>query len=90
MPAGVAYKVVAHGTGIVVVGPLSSSTSSCGGLSSVAAAMAVVVYEPSGGSARENILGIGSGCVCWSSTEFSLALIRLGSKVRWTSISWSN
>lgn len=91
MLAGVVYDEVACGTGVEVVGPLSSSTLVCGGLFFVAATM-VVVGGTSGGVTKVNISSIGTGwCIArWIAIKFSSGLIRLASKVRWTFISESS
>lgn len=60
MLAGIVYDEVACGAGVVVVGPLSTSISAYGGLSSVVATV-VVVCGTSGGVFGANISGIGAG-----------------------------
>lgn len=49
-------EVVACGAGIAIVGPHSSTISSCGGLFSIAAIVVDVMSEPSDGAAMVNIL----------------------------------
>lgn len=52
----VGYDVVACGTGLVVVGPIFSTTSGYGGLSSIATVVVVVkVSEPSNCGTGANI-----------------------------------
>lgn len=55
MPVGVAYEDVACDVGEKVVGPFSSSTWICQGLSSVAATMVLVCGISSGGIGQTSL-----------------------------------
>lgn len=78
------------GAELVVVGPLSTLVSLCGGLCSIVVAAVVVDGVSDGGSIANICVIYVSWCgACWKVTGLSSALIWLASKVRWTLISES-